>query len=115
MATSTADPSVRARRKIRTGIVTSNKMQKTIVVRIANLVRHPKYNRVIKQANSFKAHDETNSASVGDWVQIMETRPLSKDKRWRLVAILKRASTAPPVPGGEEPVAAKPADRQVVG
>ena len=91
----------RGRRKIRMGMVTSNKMAKTIVVRVTRLVQHPQYNRVIKQVNSFKAHDETNSASIGDWVKIMETRPLSKDKRWRLVEILKRASTAPPVPGKE--------------
>jgi small subunit ribosomal protein S17 len=88
----------RAQRKTRIGVVTSNKMKKTIVVRIARLVRHPKYDRVIKQANSFKVHDETNSAAIGDWVKIMETRPISRDKRWRLVEILKRASTAPPVP-----------------
>jgi small subunit ribosomal protein S17 len=92
-----------SRRKVRTGIVTSNKMQKTIVVKVQRFVRHPQYNRVIKQAGSFKAHDETNSAAIGDLVRIMETRPLSKDKRWRLVEILERASTAPPVPGTEEP------------
>ena len=87
------------------GIVTSNKMQKTIVVRITRLVRHPVYNRVMKQVNSFKAHDETNQAKVGDWVKIMETRPLSRDKRWRLVEIVKRASTAPAVPGSEDTIA----------
>ena len=92
----------RNRRKVRMGLVTSNKMTKTIVVRVVRQVQHPKYNRVIKQVSSFKAHDETNSASIGDWVKIMETRPLSKDKRWRLVEILKAASSAPPVPG-EEP------------
>ena len=95
-------PRVRGGRKVRVGIVTSNKMQKTIVVQVNRLVHHMKYNRVIKQANSFKAHDETNQANIGDWVRIMETRPLSKDKRWRLVEILKRASTAPPIPGSEE-------------
>ncbi len=104
----------RNRRKVRTGLVTSNKMAKTIVVRIVRLVRHPQYNRVIKQVNSFKAHDETNSASIGDWVRIMETRPLSKDKRWRLVEILKRASSAPPVPGGEAAEPAPPAPTQAV-
>ena len=91
----------RGQRKVRTGLVVSNKMQKTIVVRVSRLVRHPKYNRVIKQTSAFKAHDETNRAAIGDWVKIMETRPMSKDKRWRLVDILKRASTAPPVPGTE--------------
>jgi small subunit ribosomal protein S17 len=88
-------------RKVRVGVVTSNRMQKTIVVRVTRLVRHPKYNRIIHQINSFKAHDETNSAAVGDWVKIMETRPLSKDKRWRLVKIVTRASSAPPVPAAE--------------
>jgi small subunit ribosomal protein S17 len=77
-------------------------MQKTIVVRITHLTRHPQYNRVTRTSNTFKAHDEASSAKVGDWVKIMETRPLSKDKRWRLVEILKRASSAPPVPGQEE-------------
>ena len=97
----------RTARKTRTGIVTSNKMQKTIVVQVVHLVRHPKYSRVLRQSNSFKAHDETNSAAVGDWVKIMETRPMSKDKRWRLVEILRRASTAPPVPDAPERPAAK--------
>jgi len=83
-------------------MVVSNRMQKTIVVRIRRLVRHPKYSRVMEQTSAFKAHDETNTANVGDMVKIMETRPLSKEKRWRLVEVLKRASTAPPVPGGEE-------------
>ena len=95
-------PRVRGGRKVRVGIVTSNKMQKTIVVQVNQLVHHMKYKRVIKQANSFKAHDETNQANIGDRVRIMETRPLSKDKRWRLVEILKRASSAPPIPDGEE-------------
>ena len=93
---------VRGRRKERVGIVTSNKMQKTIVVRVSRSIRHPRYSRILTQATSFKAHDETNSAAIGDLVKIAETRPLSKDKRWRLVEILKRASTAPPVPGAEE-------------
>ncbi len=91
----------RGQRKVRVGVVVSNKMTKTIVVRVHQLVRHPKYNRVIKRASTFKVHDETQSAAVGDWVKIMETRPISKEKRWRLVEIVKRASTAPPVPGEE--------------
>ena len=94
--------SARANRKVKMGIVTSNKMKKTIVVQVVRLVRHPRYSRVIKHFSSFKVHDETNSAHVGDWVKIAETRPLSKDKRWRLVKILKIASNAPPVPGLEE-------------
>ena len=88
-------------RKVRMGMVISNKMTKTIVVRVSQLVRHPKYNRVMKQHAAFKVHDEANSAASGDWVKIAETRPLSKDKRWRLVEILKRASSAPPLPGEE--------------
>ena len=101
----------RGRRKVRIGIVTSNKMKKTIVVKVSQMVRHPKYNRVVKQASAFKAHDETNSAAIGDWVKIMETRPLSREKCWRLVEILKRASSAPPVPGGEPEQAPKPATK----
>lgn len=93
---------VRARRKLRVGFVTSNKMQKTIVVQVRRLVRHPLYQRVIKQSSSFKVHDEKNEAKPGDLVKIMETRPLSKDKRWRLVEILKQASTAPALPEGME-------------
>jgi len=102
-ATTTDRPPQQARgqRKIRFGLVTSNKMQKTIVVRVTQLVRHPVYYRVIKQTNSFKVHDETNRAAIGDWVKIMETRPLSKDKRWRLVDVVERASSAPPVPDTE--------------
>ena len=92
----------RASRKTRVGIVVSNRMQKTIVVRVAQLVSHQKYSRVMGRANSFKVHDETNSAAIGDLVKIMETRPLSKDKRWRLVEIVQRASQAPAVPGTEE-------------
>ena len=93
---------VRGHRKERIGIVTSNKMQKTIVVQVHRLVRHPVYSRVMKRRTSFKVHDESNRAKIGDWVKIMETRPLSKEKRWCLVEIVKQASTAPPVPGGEE-------------
>ncbi len=93
----------RRKRKLRTGIVISNKMTKTIVVRISEMVRHPKYTRIVRRANTHKVHDEKNSAAIGDAVKIMETRPLSKDKRWRLVEILKRASTAPAVPEGTTP------------
>lgn len=101
MTTATAQRPVRPQRKVRTGVVISNKMTKTIVVRVTQLVRHRKYNRVIRRSSAFKVHDETGSASVGDWVKIMETRPLSKEKRWRLVEVLTRASSAPPVPGEE--------------
>ena len=107
------EPSLtRGGRKTKVGVVVSNRMAKTIVVRVTRLVKHPTYTRIIKQVSSFKAHDETNSAAIGDVVKIMETRPLSKEKRWRRVEILRRASTAPPVPGGEperpEPDAAPP-------
>lgn len=95
----------RPKRKAREGIVVSNKMQKTIVVRVERLTSHPKYSRVLTRANTCKVHDETNSAGIGDWVRIMETRPLSKDKCWRLVEIVRKASSVPPVPGTEEPEA----------
>lgn len=82
---------IRGRRKVRQGIVTSNKMNKTVVVTVINLVKHPLYRRVVKQTTKFKAHDETNEAKVGDTVEIMETRPISKDKRWRLLRVVEHA------------------------
>ena len=94
--------SVRATRKTLTGIVVSNKMQKTVVVQVTRRVRHPVYQRVLTQRSSFKVHDETNRASIGDLVKVMETRPLSKEKRWRLVEIVRHASEAPPVPDSPE-------------
>ncbi len=96
--TTTPEATVRRRRKMRMGRVVSNKMRKTLVVRVDRTVRHAVYSRVMTRRGSFKVHDETNQANIGDWVRIEETRPISKDKRWRLVEILKRASTAPPVP-----------------
>lgn len=81
----------RGRRKVREGIVTSDKMEKTVVVTVTNLVRHPLYGRILKRATKFKAHDEANDAHIGDTVEIMETRPLSRDKRWRLVRVVERA------------------------
>ena len=78
-------------RKTRVGKVVSNKMDKTIVVAIEDNVKHPKYGKVIKNTVKFKAHDENNECSEGDTVKIMETRPLSKDKRWRLVEIIEKA------------------------
>lgn len=78
-------------RKTRVGTVVSDKMDKTIVVAIADHVKHPLYNKIIKRTIKFKAHDENNEAGVGDKVKIMETRPLSKDKRWRLVEIIEKA------------------------
>lgn len=78
-------------RKTRTGKVVSNKMQKTIVVAIENHVRHPLYGKIVKKTYKLKAHDENNDCNIGDTVKVMETRPLSKDKRWRLVEIIERA------------------------
>ena len=78
-------------RKSRTGLVVSDKMDKTIVVTIEDNVRHPLYKKIIKRTVKLKAHDEKNECRVGDRVSIMETRPLSKDKRWRLVEIIEKA------------------------
>ena len=78
-------------RKTRVGIVVSDKMDKTIVVAIQDNVRHPLYNKIVKKTYKLKAHDEKNDAKIGDTVRVMETRPLSKDKRWRLVEIMERA------------------------
>jgi small subunit ribosomal protein S17 len=78
-------------RKSRTGIVVSDKMEKTVVVAIERRVPHPIYGKMITRTKRLKAHDEENSAKVGDTVRIVETRPLSKDKRWRLVEIVDRA------------------------
>ncbi len=78
-------------RKTRVGIVSSNKMDKTIVVSILDSVKHPLYKKVIKRTVKFKAHDEMNECNIGDKVEIMETRPLSRDKRWRLVRIIEKA------------------------
>ncbi len=78
-------------RKTNIGKVVSNKMDKTIVVAIEDSVRHPLYKKIIKRTVKFKAHDENNECNIGDRVEIMETRPLSKDKRWRLTKILEKA------------------------
>ncbi len=78
-------------RKTRIGKVVSNKMDKTIVVSIETLVRHPLYKKSVKRTTKFKAHDENNECNIGDTVKIMETRPLSKEKRWRLVEIMEKA------------------------
>ena len=78
-------------RKTRTGVVTSNKMDKTISVSVERRLRHPIYGKYVKQHNKFTAHDEKNECNIGDTVRIMETRPLSKNKRWRLVEIVDRA------------------------
>jgi small subunit ribosomal protein S17 len=81
----------RGSRKTRTGLVVSDKMQKTVVVAIERRVPHPMYGKMITRTTRLKAHDEENSAKAGDTVRIMETRPLSKDKRWRVVEIVERA------------------------
>ena len=78
-------------RKTRVGLVTSDKMDKTIVVSVTDNVKHPLYNKIVKRTYKLKAHDEKNDAKIGDTVRVMETRPLSKDKRWRLVEIMERA------------------------
>ena len=78
-------------RKTRIGKVVSDKMDKTIVVAIEDSVKHPLYNKVIKRTYKLKAHDENNECCIGDRVKVMETRPLSKDKRWRLVEIMEKA------------------------
>ena len=81
----------RGRRKTRIGKVVSNKMDKTIVVAIADNKKHPLYNKVVKTTYKLKAHDEENTCKIGDTVKVAETRPLSKDKRWRLVEVVERA------------------------
>jgi small subunit ribosomal protein S17 len=81
----------RNERKERTGKVVSNKMQKTITVAVDRKVKHPIYGKFVNRTTKFKAHDEQNSAGIGDTVRIMETRPLSKDKRWRLIEIVEKA------------------------
>jgi small subunit ribosomal protein S17 len=78
-------------RKEMIGIVTSDKMDKTIVVSVATSVKHPIYKKVVKRTYKLKAHDENNECHVGDKVRVMETRPLSKDKRWRLVEVIEKA------------------------
>ena len=85
------EETLRGYRKTRTGVVVSDKMDKTIVVAIKTKVRHPLYGKMVNRTRKFKAHDEENSRGIGDTVRIMETRPLSKDKRWRLVEIIEKA------------------------
>jgi small subunit ribosomal protein S17 len=89
--TSAEARSARNARKVRTGTVVSDKMQKTVVVAIDRRVPHPVYGKMVTRTRRVKAHDEENSAKTGDTVRIMETRPLSKDKRWRVVEIVERA------------------------
>jgi small subunit ribosomal protein S17 len=81
----------RSLRKTRIGTVVSNKMDKTIVVAVEDRIKHPLYGKIIRRTKKFKAHDENNQCNIGDVVKIMETRPLSKEKRWRLVEVVKKA------------------------
>ena len=81
----------RGRRKLRTGVVVSEKMDKTVLVRIDRQVRHPLYDKTVRRSSKLAAHDEANDAHVGDTVRVMETRPLSKTKRWRVVEVVERA------------------------
>jgi len=78
----------RGHRKVQNGVVVSDKMDKTVVVKVERIVKHPVYNKYIRRSAKYKAHDETNSCKTGDRVQISETRPLSKDKRWKVSQIL---------------------------
>ena len=78
-------------RKTRTGLVVSDKMDKTVVVAIEDFVRHPLYGKAVKRTKRLKVHDENNECNIGDKIRIMETRPLSKDKRWRLVGVVEKA------------------------
>ena len=81
----------RGNRKTRVGMVVSDKMDKTVVVAIVDSVKHPLYKKIIKRTYKLKAHDENNECRIGDKIKVMETRPLSKDKRWRLVEIIEKA------------------------
>ncbi len=81
----------RGRRKTRTGVVVSDAMDKTVIVRVDYQLRHPLYRKIVRRTSKLRAHDEANGARVGDTVRVMETRPLSKTKRWRVVEIVERA------------------------
>ncbi len=87
----TTETAERNNRKVREGLVVSNKMEKTAVVAVVERVRHPKYGKFMMRTKKLYAHDETNDANIGDKVRVKETRPLSKNKRWRVVEILERA------------------------
>jgi small subunit ribosomal protein S17 len=84
---------IKAKRKVREGIVSSDKMEKTIVVKVTRSIRHRLYKRTIRQTTSLKAHDEKNECKVGDKVRVVETRPLSSTKRWRLLEIVEKAKS----------------------
>ena len=90
-ATETIEPAKRAPRKVREGVVVSSGMDKTVVVAVIERVRHPRYNKFVNRTKKLYVHDETNDANAGDRVRVMETRPLSKTKRWRVTEVLERA------------------------
>jgi len=83
----------RGNRKTRIGVVVSDKMNKTVVVRVDQLIKHPTYRKYVRRKVTFKAHDEQNACNIGDKVEVVETRPLSKDKRWRIQQILEKSVT----------------------
>ena len=91
MSETTTETEVRARRKVRTGYVISDKMEKTVVVQVSDLTQHPLYKKTIQRRARFHAHDEENVCGIGDLVRIMETRPISKQKRWRVVEVVEKA------------------------
>jgi small subunit ribosomal protein S17 len=100
-----SEPAARGKRRLEVGVVTSDKMQKTRRVEIPRLVRHARYGKYIKRRTICYVHDENNESRVGDTVEIMETRPLSKTKNWRLIKVVTKAPvTAPPVEGTEPPI-----------
>lgn len=86
-----SDNQTRNRRKVRVGVVVSDSRDKTVTVEVPNLAAHPQYDKIVRKSEKFHAHDEANDANVGDTVRIMETRPLSKTKRWRVIEIVERA------------------------
>ena len=88
---STAEDAVRNARKVREGVVVSNKMNKTIVISIVERVRHPRYSKFVARTKKLYAHDATNDVNIGDRVRVMEIRPMSKLKRWRIIEVLERA------------------------
>ena len=91
MSESTSEPTVRGYRKAREGLVTSARMDKTVVVEVEDRVKHPKYGKVIRRTKKYQAHDEANACGIGDRVLLMETRPMSATKRWRVAEILEKA------------------------
>jgi small subunit ribosomal protein S17 len=89
--TNAVEPRERNRRKVRVGTVVSDRMEKTVVVSIERFVKHPVYGRYVRRRTKFKVHDEQNACKTGDVIRFMETRPMSKDKRWRFVEFVERA------------------------